>query len=474
MEGKTDKSPRELKNPVSLKKGKKYKNLWTSLWSPSNPKRHARKDISGLSQPSQEQDETSCTDKVPKNYQEHQESNESIYSAIEDLKSTDNSEFSLKSEGLQNISSPVVCVLPSHKHTVEINTELQNVESTSTIPKEPVYATVNKDNSKILVAKLMEENKDLKQKAQEFVKEARRKEDTLYAKLQLEITQLEAETRKEVKSLSERIRILVKEKEVLNEQIDLLQAEKKEIQLKCDSLNEGIKTMIAPEFHQKMVTEYRKFLNEAKQKHEEERKEYQQKSEALKETNDSLMEQVKELKEKSTTYQKSLESLSSTHYKQLQEKIELSEQLEESKQMEQDNQKLLISLLKVTENLAQERDILLNKAFFQDNQQKELQTTVVDYSLNIGRLQEHILNMNKENIQELLKLQSNKYNQDINLQEMYNKQLDILREKVLYQNNSISELENEKRKLEMQLENVWDSPYDDAKKYLNMNIFPNV
>ncbi|GFV00086.1 uncharacterized protein TNCV_4057581 [Trichonephila clavipes] len=472
MEQNIKESPQELPNPVSLKKGKKYKSLWSSLWSPSNPKCHARKNSCGSFQSYLEKEETKSPAKGRKIYHEQQESNESIYSAIGDLKFTDGSELSLKSEGIQNISSPKTHVLPSQTHKVEINTQLQSVESISTVQKEPVYATVNKDKSKILVAKLMEENKELKQKAKEFVKEARRKEDTLYAKLQLEITQLEAETRNEVKSLSERIRILIKEKEVLNEQIDLLQGEKKEIQLKYNALNEEVKTMIAPELHRKMISEYRKLLKEANQKYEEERNEHRQKSEALEETNNSLMEQVKEVKEKSITFQKSLEALSSVHQKLLQEKTELSEQLEESKQMEQENQKLLLSLLKVTENLAQERDILINKAFFQDNQQKELQTTVVDYSLNVGRLQEHISNMNKENIQELSKLQSSKYNQDTNLQEMYNKQLDILRQKVLLQNNSICELENEKRKLEMQLENVWDLPYGDAKKYLDMKIFP--
>ncbi|KAF8793801.1 hypothetical protein HNY73_001840 [Argiope bruennichi] len=294
-------------------------------------------------------------------------------------------------------------------------------------------------------AKLTDENKQLKEKAEELVKEARRKEETLYAKLQLEITQLEAETRKEVKSLSDRIQILLKEREALNEQIDLLQAEKKDILLKCNALNDGMKTMISPKFHRKIIAEYKKLLNESKQKHEEEIKEYQQKCEVIEEANKSLTVEVKGLKEEIDSYQTKIETLSSAHQKLFQEKNELSGQLEEAKQLEQENQKLLQSLLKITENLTMERDVLLNKVFYQDNQQKELQSTVIDYSVSVGRLQEHISNISKENFQELAKLQSKKYHQEEDILGMYNKQLDILRDKILSQNNSIIQLESEKR-----------------------------
>ncbi|GIX97699.1 uncharacterized protein CDAR_257281 [Caerostris darwini] len=468
---KPQKSPRLL-TPSSLKKDKKYKSLWTSLWSPSTSKRQTKKDDIESPQLSLEH-ESSSTDKRSKSFSISQDCNESIYSIIEELKlKEDNPEPSLTCETDQNTTVSKIDMSTTQQHEVELNSQFQNIQSTTTIPKEPIYATVNKDKSKILVVESTEENRKLTQKAQELVKNARRKEDTRYAKLQLEITQLEAETRKEVKFLTDRIQILVNEKEVLNEQIDLLQQEKKEILLKNNVLEDKMRNMISSDYHNKIIAEYKKLLNEAKQKHEVEINEYKQKYEILEEANDTLKMQVQELKEKTASYQIRMETLSSEHQKLLQEKNELTEQMEGSKQLEHENKKLLLSLLKVTETLAMERDILLNKVLFQDNQQKELQTTVVDYSLNVGRLQEHISNLSKENFEELIKLQSNKHYLDGNLQETYGKQLDILREKVVHQNNSITELESEKRKLEMQLENVY--PYEDAKKYLSKKIFHNI
>ncbi|CAL1270951.1 unnamed protein product [Larinioides sclopetarius] len=449
MEEETNK--KSLKSPkllstVSFKKNKKYKNLWTSLWSPSNPKKQAKKNIQESPHLLLTQ-ESNNTDKQFQIVPSNQECNESIYSTVIDLSQQDNPEVSLKSDSDRSLNSTENETLPSHIHKVEINQPVPNVGSTSTIVTEPAYAKIDKQaKTKILIAKLTDENRQLKEKAQELVKEARRKEDTLYAKLQLEITQLEAETRKEVKSLSERIQMLIREREALNEQIDILQGEKKEILLKCNALSDGMRTMVSPKFHRKIIAEYKKLLNESKQKHEVEIKEYQQKCEILKEANASLTMEVKELKDEIGSYQIRMETLSSTHQKQLQEKNELSEQLEESKQLEQENQKLLLSLLKITENLAMERDVLLNKVFYQDNQQKELQSSIIDYSVGVGRLQEHISNISKENFQELTKLQSRKYNQEESVQEMYSKQLDILREKVLSQNNSIIQLESEKKK----------------------------
>ncbi|GIZ04428.1 uncharacterized protein CEXT_449421 [Caerostris extrusa] len=332
---KSQKSPRLL-TPSSLKKDKKYKSLWTSLWSPSTSKRQTKKDDIESPQLSLEQ-ESSSTDKRSKSFSISQECNESIYSIIEELKlKEDNPEPSLTCETDQNTNVSKIDMSTTQQHEVELNSQFQNIQSTTTIPKK-----------KLFMQQLIRKQKTYTESPRTCEKNARRKEDTRYAKLQLEITQLEAETRKEVK-----------------------------------------------------------LLNEAKQKHEVEINEYKQKCEILEEANDTCKMQVQELKERTVSYQIRMETLSSEHQKLLQEKNELTEQVEGTKQLEQENQKLLLSLLKVTETLAMERDILLNKVLFQDNQQKELQTTVVDYSLNVGRLQEHISNLSKENFEELIKLQS--------------------------------------------------------------------
>lgn len=80
------------------------------------------------------------------------------------------------------------------------------------------------------------------------------------------------------------------------------------------------------------------------------------------------------------------ETLRNAEQELLQEKNRILFQLEESKQMQQEAENMLQSLLKIAETISVERDALLNKSSFQDHQQKLLQSTMMDYSLNMGRL----------------------------------------------------------------------------------------
>ncbi|CAL1270952.1 unnamed protein product [Larinioides sclopetarius] len=150
MEEETNK--KSLKSPkllstVSFKKNKKYKNLWTSLWSPSNPKKQAKKNIQESPHLLLTQ-ESNNTDKQFQIVPSNQECNESIYSTVIDLSQQDNPEVSLKSDSDRSLNSTENETLPSHIHKVEINQPVPNVGSTSTIVTEPAYAKIDKNISK--------------------------------------------------------------------------------------------------------------------------------------------------------------------------------------------------------------------------------------------------------------------------------------------------------------------------------------
>ncbi|XP_015923334.1 centrosomal protein of 89 kDa [Parasteatoda tepidariorum] len=463
-----EKSSSKFKSPF---KSTKYKSFLT-LFSPSVSKRSPKLKDSAKSLSSQSINEENLYRKYSTVDAPHY-SSESIYSQVESLGGSLHPQIPQKKLDY-NASSPSEQVESSFESIAE---ETKLTTETSH-PQDPIYASVKKkhvltkiqphdfeiedlkENNITLKARikdLSEDNRLLKKKLQDFIKEEKWNEERLHSNLQLKITELETETRKEVKTLSDHIRILMREKEVLNEQIDILQMEKKAQHLKYEELQRKIKSMVLPEIHKKVIVEHQKLINEMKKRHTEEEEKLKEVNKDLEESKNALEKYIKELQNKTVVLEKKVESFEKTNQELEEDKRNLLEQADESKQMEKDMQGMLLSLLKVTENLAIERNVLMRKTSFQDHQHKEIHTSVIDYSLNIGRLQEHISNLYKENHEELMALRTNKSQQDVKLENIYGKQFDILREKIVAQNNRINELENENRKLLSQLELVWQA-----------------
>ncbi|KFM74690.1 hypothetical protein X975_01178, partial [Stegodyphus mimosarum] len=304
---------------------------------------------------------------------------------------------------------------------------------------------------------LSEENRKLQKHVQNLMMEEKWKDSQVHAELQLKITELEAETRSEVKSLSDNIQILTRERRVMSEQIHSLHKENKTLQTEYNNLLQKTKTMISSEEYKKAFDSHKRLLNEVQKKHQEEISRLKQQFDALNEAKIFLAIQIEDMQNQLTMLESKNEDLVKSNQKLLLEKNQLLQQLEEIKDIERGAKSILHSLLEVTESIAVERDILLSKVTFEDIRQKQVQSTLVDYSLNIGRLQEHISNLSKEKLEELFNLKISQTQYDETLKQVYGKQFDTLREKIINQNNTISVLQNEKSKLELQLESVWQA-----------------
>ncbi|XP_054707465.1 centrosomal protein of 89 kDa-like isoform X1 [Uloborus diversus] len=303
-----------------------------------------------------------------------------------------------------------------------------------------------------------EENKKLRSLIENLVKEEKGKEDTLHAKFQLKLTEFEAETRKDIKCLTERIQILVNEREILSEQVQILHQDKKALQLKCDSAYKKMKLLISPEFHEKAIAEQKKLLSDSRTKHSHEKQQLQETYNILEEKYNSSMIKIQEFQESKRLLEQRISQLKASEHECQKERARIQSQLEESKQMEKDAQILVQSLLKVAENVVNERDILLNKASYQDHQQKMMQTTIVNYSLNLGRLEEHVTHLSRNKSEELIKSKEIPLHIE-SIKQSYVQEIDFLRSKVLNQSNIIHELEGDKRKLESQLLSIQEAVY---------------
>ncbi|XP_035210210.1 hyaluronan mediated motility receptor-like isoform X2 [Stegodyphus dumicola] len=330
-----------------------------------------------------------------------------------------------------------------------------------TLPK--VGESETDEDVKILqhrLKELSEDNRKLQKHVQNLMMEEKWKDSQVHAELQLKITELEAETRREVKSLSDNIQILTRERRVMSEQIHSLHEEKKTLQTEYNNLLQRTKSMISPEEYKRTSDAHKRLLNEEQKKHQEEISKLKQQYDALNETKNFLAIQIEDMQDKLTMLESKNEDLEKSNEKFLLEKNQLLQQLEDIKDSEHGAKSILHSLLEVVT--------------FEDFRQKQVQSTLVNYSLNIGRLQEHISNLSKEKLEELFNLKISQAQYDETLKQVYGKQFDTLREKIINQNNTISVLQNEKSKLELQLESVWQATCGSNLKPLQQvnNHFP--
>lgn len=322
---------------------------------------------------------------------------------------------------------------------------------------------ITKENSE-----LQKENKELCEQKKELEKHIEimtMKEESLHANLNLKITQFEADTHEKVNCLSEQIKVLQKERKVLSDQIQTLYEENKSLKNKNEDLHNKMRSMISPEFMKKKMDEQEKLMNQIKKNHLEEVKKLQEENEVLLESKVASVTEVEDLKQKMKILVDKNEALKSSEEEILQEKSRILLQLEESKHMQQEAETILIALLKISEAISIERDVLLNKSSFQDHQQKLLQSTMIDYSLNMGRLQEHISSLSRDKMEELKKLKSGELHRDESMKKFYEKQIDLLQSKIHSQTNIINDLENEKSKLESQLQSLWQAVCSGKPKY---------
>ncbi|XP_035210211.1 centrosomal protein of 89 kDa-like isoform X3 [Stegodyphus dumicola] len=465
----------------SPSKSNKCKNFLVSILSPSASKK-SKSSKKKLFKQSHDSQEVNHPVKIYKTSLPSDDLNEPIYSDIHissdsfNLPSTSTykkfQEF--EESSIRTKSSSV-----SKKSTsTAVNDPGLHEKSVISVKSEPVYATVDKrEDVKILqhrLKELSEDNRKLQKHVQNLMMEEKWKDSQVHAELQLKITELEAETRREVKSLSDNIQILTRERRVMSEQIHSLHEEKKTLQTEYNNLLQRTKSMISPEEYKRTSDAHKRLLNEEQKKHQEEISKLKQQYDALNETKNFLAIQIEDMQDKLTMLESKNEDLEKSNEKFLLEKNQLLQQLEDIKDSEHGAKSILHSLLEVTESIALERDILLSKVTFEDFRQKQVQSTLVNYSLNIGRLQEHISNLSKEKLEELFNLKISQAQYDETLKQVYGKQFDTLREKIINQNNTISVLQNEKSKLELQLESVWQATCGSNLKPLQQvnNHFP--
>lgn len=213
--------------------------------------------------------------------------------------------------------------------------------------------------------------------------------------LMQELSAVHEQKEKEVKHLSYQVQRLQAEKSNLLEKLHSTLHEKETLEYKYSRMCEKSTETVSYAVHAQTLQENQRLLNDMRKKHQEDTDRILESCRDVENEKNNLSIQVQILKDEIKNLNRNNITLKSSSENALKARDLTLSQLEQSKKENSEMQDLLISLLKLAEEATTERDIALTKAEFQEKQQTKIQGTVVEHSIGIGRLQEHIVNIRR-------------------------------------------------------------------------------
>lgn len=213
--------------------------------------------------------------------------------------------------------------------------------------------------------------------------------------LMQELSVIHEQKEKEVKHLSYQVQRLQVEKSNLLEKLHSTLHEKETLEYKYSRMCEKNAETVSYTVHAQALQENQRLLNDMRKKHQEATDRILESCRDVENEKNNLSIQVQILKDEIKNLNQNNVALKSSSSEALKAKDLAQSQLEQSKQENLEMQGLLVSLLQLAEEATTERDIALTKAEFQEKQQTKIQGTVVEHSIGVGRLQEHIVNIRR-------------------------------------------------------------------------------
>lgn len=249
----------------------------------------------------------------------------------------------------------------------------------------------------------------------------------------------------------------------LEKELNLWKERYVELQSRYQQLEHYYKEWVPPAEHGAFVQETQKLLNELKQKYQEELEKLQSKIKEIEGQKKYVTEEVNQLKSKLNQYVTDKGNAEDA-YMQLLDKCEkLIFQLQENYSQEKELQDLNFGLLKLAEQIANERDQTMQKS---QVQQRNLTAQVIERSLNVGRLQERLKEFREKAEERAKRTESQLREREATwkqLQNEYQKEMHNLRISLLEKDRALNALHDEKSQLEQNLEALFQSVKRDNK-----------
>ncbi|KAG0414900.1 hypothetical protein HPB47_007930 [Ixodes persulcatus] len=316
-----------------------------------------------------------------------------------------------------------------------LTTKLKQFEGISEVMKE----------LQLSVEKVSEENTKLKQ-YEKRVTEAKTLEQEkrdLYEQLK----DAQSQYKYDVDHLSQQVSQLEKEKQEL-------EAALAKVQQEHDHLLISTQNSVSFQFHTTAMLEVKRLLEELKQKYQNDKENLTLKVQLAEQERSELKLQLVQLEEEVNWLRSDHSTLSGAYRRAVRQNHTLVSHLQELQNDDSEMQSLLSSLLVTAHQVVSERDSLEIKNEEKEKECQRMMELLGQHNVDLEQLNKYLKNMQDQTEDEKYKAKLRR-ELESNLQEEYEQQISHLHTKVEQKQQELERVHGEKRKLERELEQLW-------------------
>ncbi|XP_075734205.1 uncharacterized protein LOC119176913 isoform X1 [Rhipicephalus microplus] len=316
-----------------------------------------------------------------------------------------------------------------------LTTKLKQFEGISEVMKELQQS----------VESVSEENKRLKQ-YEKCITEAKTTEQEKHDLFE-QLKDAQSQYKHDVDHLSQQVSQLEREKQELEGALAKLQQEH-------DQLLISTQNSVSFQFHTTAMLEVKRLLEELKQKYQNDKENLTVKVQLAEQERQELKQQLVQLEEEVGWLRSDHSALSGAYRRAVRQNHTLVTHLRELQDDDSEMHSLLSSLLVTAHQVVSERDSLEIKNEEKEKECQRMLELLGQHNVDIDQLNKYLKSMQDQTEDEKYKAKLRREVEG-NLQEEYEQQISHLHTKVEQKQQELESVHREKRKLERELEQLW-------------------
>lgn len=316
-----------------------------------------------------------------------------------------------------------------------LTTKLKQFEGISEVMKELQQS----------VERVSEENKRLKQ-YEKCITEAKTTEQEKHDLFE-QLKDAQSQYKYDVDHLSQQVSQLEREKQELEGALAKLQQEH-------DQLLISTQNSVSFQFHTTAMLEVKRLLEELKQKYQNDKENLTVKVQLAEQERQELKQQLVQLEEEVGWLRSDHSALSGAYRRAVRQNHTLVTHLRELQDDDSEMHSLLSSLLVTAHQVVSERDSLEIKNEEKEKECQRMLELLGQHNVDIDQLNKYLKSMQDQTEDEKYKAKLRREVEG-NLQEEYEQQISHLHTKVEQKQQELESVHREKRKLERELEQLW-------------------
>ncbi|XP_029464257.1 centrosomal protein of 89 kDa isoform X2 [Rhinatrema bivittatum] len=271
----------------------------------------------------------------------------------------------------------------------------------------------------------------------------------------------------EVAKLTKQIILLEAKKQSQQEELSENQKQLEALRAKYDELKANLNGKVAAEEHVAMVNELKSHLQVERDKRSAEAEDLMGRLASLQAQKKSLLLEKNDLTADNKTLEAELEMAQRANRKSQKKIGLLRQQVEEAMEKEMTAHQYLANLIGLAENIAQERDQLIQMAKGLETEKHSVLNKIMEGNIRLGRLEEKVKVYKKKAAVKLGDINHRLIEQEEDFAEkaaQYQRELKHLQRLLHDRQETLDEVLQQKRQVEGELEIVWESTSNENKR----------